>query len=265
MVAAEHMGQITADARREREERFEQGELPALFCSPTMELGVDIQGLNTVHMRNVPPTPANYAQRSGRAGRGGRPALVVAFAAQGNPHDQYFFGRRDEMIAGEVAPARMDLQNEELVKAHLYSTWLALVGLSLGNGMAGVLDLNDPSLPIAADKRSAFEGQSGDRILTEAVALSRRIIRRAQDIRSVRWFSEEWIVETLRSAPEQLDRAFDTWRGLYRSACELRDRARRISDDPHASRDDRQDAERRGAEARREIRVLRLLAKVLPW
>lgn len=256
MVAAEHTGQITAEARREREERFEQGELPALFCSPTMELGVDIQGLNTVHMRNVPPTPANYAQRSGRAGRGGKPALVVAFAAQGNPHDQYFFGRRDRMIAGAVAPARMDLQNEELVKAHLYSTWLALVGLSLGSGMAGVLDLNDPSLPIAADKRSAFEGQSGDRIFTEAVALSRRIIRRAQDIRSSRWFSEEWIVETLRSAPEQLDRAFDTWRGLYRSACELRDRARRIADDPHASRDDRQDAERREAEARREIRIL---------
>ncbi len=34
-----------------------------------MELGVDIAQLNVVNMRNVPPTPANYAQRSGRAGR----------------------------------------------------------------------------------------------------------------------------------------------------------------------------------------------------
>jgi ATP-dependent helicase YprA (DUF1998 family) len=41
--------------------------LPALFCSPTMELGVDISTLNAVYLRNVPPTPANYAQRSGRA------------------------------------------------------------------------------------------------------------------------------------------------------------------------------------------------------
>ena len=256
MVAAEHTGQVATEAREEREERFRRGELPALFCSPTMELGVDIRDLYTVHMRNVPPTPANYAQRSGRAGRGGRPALIVAFAAQGNAHDQYFFGRRSEMIAGAVAPSRMDLQNEELVKAHLYSTWLSLAGLSLGNGMADVLDLNDPAYPISTDKRAAIEGQSRERIFNNAVALSRGIVRRAQDIRSASWFSEGWIEETLRSAPEQLDGAFDTWRELYRSACDLRDRARRVSDDPHVSGDERRAAERRETEARREIVVL---------
>jgi superfamily II DNA helicase RecQ len=46
-----------------------------------MGLGVDIKDLAAVHLRHVPPTPANYAQRSGRAGRGGRPALVVAFCS----------------------------------------------------------------------------------------------------------------------------------------------------------------------------------------
>jgi len=55
--------------------------LPVLYCSPTMELGVDISALNTVYLRNVPPTPANYAQRSGRAGRSGQAALVVVDAA----------------------------------------------------------------------------------------------------------------------------------------------------------------------------------------
>jgi Lhr-like helicase len=43
--------------------------LPVMVCSPTMELGVDISALNFVLLRNVPPTPANYAQRTGRAGR----------------------------------------------------------------------------------------------------------------------------------------------------------------------------------------------------
>ena len=256
MVAAEHTGQVAPQARQKREDDFKTGKLPALFCSPTMELGVDIRNLDAVHMRNVPPTPANYAQRSGRAGRGGRPALIVAFAAQGNAHDQYFFGRRGEMIAGSVAPARMDLQNEELVKAHLYSTWLSLARLSLGNGMADVLDLNDPAYPITADKRAAIEGPSRERIFNEAVARSRGIVRRAQDIRSASWFSEEWIEETLRSAPERLDSAFGTWRELYRSACDLRDKARRVADDPHASKNDRQAAQRRETEARREITVL---------
>ena len=57
--------------REEREQKFRSGVLPLLYCSPTMELGIDISDLNIVAMRNVPPTPANYAQRSGRAGRSG--------------------------------------------------------------------------------------------------------------------------------------------------------------------------------------------------
>ena len=46
--------------------------LPVLFCSPTMELGVDISALNAVYLRNVPPTPANYVQRAGAPGAADR-------------------------------------------------------------------------------------------------------------------------------------------------------------------------------------------------
>ena len=85
MLGREHTGQVQPHLREERERDFREGRLPALFCSPTMELGIDIRELQTVHMRNIPPTPANYAQRSGRAGRGGKPALITAFAGQGPP------------------------------------------------------------------------------------------------------------------------------------------------------------------------------------
>ena len=119
-----HTGQIPMELRQDREARFGRGDLAVLFCSPTMELGVDIRDLNVVHLRNVPPTPANYAQRSGRAGRGGQPALVMAFCSEGSQHDQYFFRQPGLMVSGAVAPARLELGNKELVEAHLHSVWL---------------------------------------------------------------------------------------------------------------------------------------------
>ena len=80
LEAREHTAQVVKTGERERRERrfrWEDGDtrkeaelgrrLPYLVCSPTMELGVDIADLDLVHLRNVPPTPANYAQRSGRA------------------------------------------------------------------------------------------------------------------------------------------------------------------------------------------------------
>ena len=167
-----------------------------------------------------------------------------------------FVCARKEMIAGAVAPARMDLRNQELVKAHLYSTWLATTGLSLGRWIAEILDLNTPNFPIAVDPAAQLDGPNRDIRFREAVERAQQIIKRTQDIRNAAWFSDNWIEDTIRSAPEALDRAFDRWRELYQATCALRDAARRVVDDPHASRKDREEAERREAEARREISLL---------
>ena len=145
MLARKHTGQVTTRERQERERDFRVGKLPLLFCSPTMELGVDISELQMVHRRNIPPTPANYAQRSGRDGRGGRAALIAVFAANGNAHDQHCFSRRDEMIAGAVAPARMDLRNKELIESHIHSLWLAEAVVNLGISIKEILGSVDIS------------------------------------------------------------------------------------------------------------------------
>jgi hypothetical protein len=37
----DHTGQLNTDQRIDREAKFREGEISALFCSPTMELGID--------------------------------------------------------------------------------------------------------------------------------------------------------------------------------------------------------------------------------
>jgi Lhr-like helicase len=77
LQAREHTAQVDAEERERREERFRAGTLPVLFCSPTMELGVDIAALNTVYMRNVPPTPANYGDAQKLPLQGGTLGAIV--------------------------------------------------------------------------------------------------------------------------------------------------------------------------------------------
>ncbi|MGH2531574.1 MAG: DEAD/DEAH box helicase [Thermomicrobiales bacterium] len=255
ITGAEHTGQVDRETRLVREREFKAGQLAAMFCSPTMELGVDISDLGVVHMRNVPRTPANYAQRSGRAGRGGKPALVLTFASQGNAHDQYFFRRRQAMIAGSVAPNRMDLGNRELVEAHLHSVWLAAIGLSLGNSVADVLDLGQLNFPIEAEKWANLL-RTTESHRSDVVAAFREITAADPTITSADWFTDEWLVQTVRDAPDALNVAFERWRDLYRAAVALRDEARRKIDLPRLPRKDRQDAERQEQEAKREVDLL---------
>jgi ATP-dependent helicase YprA (DUF1998 family) len=255
ITAREHTGQVPREERIDRERRFQSGELPALFCSPTMELGIDIADLTVVHLRNVPPTPANYAQRSGRAGRSGRPALVLTFCTHGNAHDQYFFRRREQMIAGAVAPARVDLTNRQLLKAHLHALWLAETGVSLGRSMDELLDLEREGYPLLHNKRAQIE-LSADR-QGEVVRAFQEVLGSVAATADLSWLTETWIRDVVASAPRTLDAACRRWRELYWAAVRQRDEARRIIDRPRVSREERAEAERREREAKREIDLLR--------
>lgn len=254
----EHTAQVSTEDRQERERRFSRGELKCLFCSPTMELGIDIQDLQLVHLRNVPPTPANYAQRSGRAGRGSEPALVMTYCTARSGHDQYYFHRREQMVAGAVRAPRLDLGNEDLLRAHIHAVWLAKVGLSLRTSVADSIGLAQEGYPL--QDNVAAQIQLSEARLHECQQEVERILATCYaDLVQAGWYvdgGQEWLSAVLRSAAQEFDRSFNRWRELYRTADQQWDEANKTLRLPVRDREERRIAERRRAEAERQKNLL---------
>lgn len=256
LEAREHTAQVPYNLRGTREQMFREGSLPVLYCSPTMELGVDISDLNVVNLRNIPPTPANYAQRSGRAGRSGQPALVFSYCSTGSPHDQYFFKRPEQMVAGAVTPPRLDLANEDLVKAHIYAIWLAESGINLHNSLKEILDVagERPSLKLldqVLQEVNAEKPRQNSLIRSQAVLETIKT-----DLNQSDWYSERWLEDTINQVGREFDRVCERWRGLYNSALIQRENQNRIIVDASRSTADKNQAKSLRKEAENQLDLL---------
>jgi ATP-dependent helicase YprA (DUF1998 family) len=119
----EHTAMVPRE-ERERLENLFKGESDALntfVCTPTLELGVDIGQLDSVLMRNVPPLPANYWQRAGRAGRRHRMAVNLTYCRPVS-HDRAYFADPLKLLAGRVDPPAFNLRNDLMVAKHVHAS-----------------------------------------------------------------------------------------------------------------------------------------------
>lgn len=256
LTAREHTAQVPSEEREQREIAFRENRLPLLFCSPTMELGIDIADLNVVGMRNVPPTPSNYAQRSGRAGRSGQPALVTTYCSTGSNHDQYFFRRPTLMVSGQVNPPRLDLANEDLVRAHVYAIWLAETGLDLGTSLKDLLDIStdDPTLELLPHVRRDVDDPAPQaRAKHRAQAVLATI---GADLAASDWWTPTWLDETLNAVGKRFEDTCDRWRTLFRAAQAQRATQNAIIGDASRRARDKDTAKRLRAEAEAQLALL---------
>lgn len=125
LTAQEHTAQWTNVEAADVQHKFIRGEINALSCSTTFELGVDVGELQAVLLRNMPPSTANYVQRAGRAGRrAGAAALVVTYANR-RSHDLSRFAEPELMMAGVVRTPYVSLENERVDRRHVHSIVMA--------------------------------------------------------------------------------------------------------------------------------------------
>ncbi len=180
---------------------------------------------------------------------------MLAFASHGNVHDRYFFRKSRDMIAGVVAPPRIDIVNQELVEAHLQSTWLLTLQPRLGRSISEVLDLDQPDFPIRPE--IAEQLKPSEQKVNEITAAFQDVISSGgPELTGAHWYSQPWLDDIARNAPQRFDAAFTRWRELYKAATEQRNAARKIIDNPRATRNEREAAEQREREAKREIQLL---------
>ncbi|WP_417539975.1 DEAD/DEAH box helicase [Marinobacter sp.] len=278
--AREHTAQVDQKVRAWREDRFRYGKndqqriqqnkedmriegepagfLPVMFCSPTMELGVDISALNTVYMRNAPPTPANYAQRAGRAGRSGQGALVVTYCAAQSPHDQYYFENRVGLVSGIVKPPALDLGNRDLLRSHMHAEWLAAATVPLNPAIPGNLDMDAESLPVEQAIVDAFNRVRSDGLAKPIMKRLLETTAKVIDHAEAPWLNDiDGLVEEIdKEAATRFVQSFDRWRDLYNGAKLEQKESNEIQQKTSFRPGERKEAARRYYRATEELDLL---------
>lgn len=123
-LAGEHSAQQKDTRLKELEDNFEKGQINILNCSTTMEMGVDIGGISAVLMNNVPPGPANYLQRAGRAGRRSETKSLAFTICAPNPIGSNAFNKPTWALEHCIAPPMLSFNSNAVVIRHINAFYM---------------------------------------------------------------------------------------------------------------------------------------------
>ena len=122
LIIKEHTAQLGQELAYQYQNDFKSKKINVLSCSTTFEMGVDVGSLETVFMRNMPPTPANYAQRAGRAGRSMHSAAYALTYCPNSSHDLNYFKNPIDMIVGKINPPSFNVNNKKILLRHIFAS-----------------------------------------------------------------------------------------------------------------------------------------------
>jgi DEAD/DEAH box helicase domain-containing protein len=119
--AEEHSAQLAPQENRRLQDLFKAGVRNVLSATTTLELGIDIGGLNAVLMSNVPPGKANYLQRAGRAGRRADGSSIVVTYVRPQPYDREVFHRIGDYLGRLLRRPLIFLDRDRVVRRHAHA------------------------------------------------------------------------------------------------------------------------------------------------
>ncbi len=141
--------------RREIEKGLRDGSVRTVVATNSLELGIDIGGLEVALLVGYPGTVASARQQAGRAGRGSAPAAAV-LVASASPIDQYLVRHPDYLFDRSPEQALINPDHLLILLAHLRC---AMFELPFARGEKfGALDV-DEFLEFLVANREAHRSQ----------------------------------------------------------------------------------------------------------
>ncbi len=121
----EHTASLSTELREKIEARFHDKKVNVLSCTTTMEVGVDLGELEAVVNLNVPPSVANYQQRTGRAGRRAQAAPFCVTIARNSHYDRVVFADFENYLKKSPSDPLVHLTNATIFQRHQLSVLLS--------------------------------------------------------------------------------------------------------------------------------------------